>query len=268
VTQTPAVLTPAVSSTLKLPPGAAPASHFGQSDGLDMLLFGYGGSGKTTLLQGAQDSESGRNLFVLDVEKGSRSINDRDDIIVWRPPSSHFDDVMRTWEWLKKEPNHGFKTIGLETLTALHTLALKKVMAAGIPGAMPSQPEYGKANQLLLDLVQDMCDMSKTRGWNVIFTAHAEDMVVEGTGTMFIRLSMTPGVTKGLYAIVSTVGYLGLQVQGQREKRTLLLRNTNRVIAKTRQPMTGPQLPTEIENPSLAQILDHVHQIKSFPQKG
>src|SRR5690606_2967521 len=106
---------------------------------------------------------------------------------------------------------HSYRTIGFDSLTAAYRLALDSVMKASATPEMPSQPEYGKANELVLGLVRDMKEaFAIRRGWNVIFTAHAEEVKDESTGVVLIRMAITPGVVKGVYQAVDAVGYLAV----------------------------------------------------------
>jgi len=230
-----------------------------------MCLFGYAGAGKTTLAVSAQDDpEMGADVLVIAWEPGIRSIADRDDVMVWPKPNDDGTLPVPTWDLtdklsrdLQKQVRRGecpFKTIVFDSLTAGQRLSLEKVMKASPTPEMPSQPEYGKANELLLGLIRDWTALSREKGINVIFTAHAEEQKDEATGTMLVRMSLTPGCIKGVYQTVDSIAYLEEKANGQRK---LLLKNTPRVIAKYRQPMTGPQLPLEIVSPTMGDIIRH-----------
>ena len=248
-----------------------PASQVVKALGVNMALFGHPGSGKTTLLKTAQDSEYGRDVIVIDMEGGTRSISDRDDVMVATKPGTDgdpletWDDVSAVSELLRRQVIEGtcpFKTIGFDTLSAAQRLTLQKVMKASPTPDMPSQPEYGKANELLLDLVRKWCEVSRRYGVNVIFNCHAVEEKDESTGIVLIRMSLTPGVIKGVYQAVDSIGYIAADPKTNR--RRLLLRETPKVLAKFRQPQSGPQLPLEIDDPDLGNIIEHVKGIEPF----
>ena len=229
-----------------------------------MCLFGFSGAGKTTLAAEAQDEPLAQDVLVIALEPGIRSIADRDDVMVWPKPKEDgtipevtYDQVQRLSEQLKRMVRKGespFKTIVWDSLTAAQPIALKHVMKVSPTPEMPSQPEYGKANALVLGWIHDWCALSRERGINVIFITHAEEQKDEATGMTYIRMSITPGLQKGVYQTVDSIGYLEEKTNGDRK---LLLKNTSRVIAKYRQPKTGPQLPLEIINPTMGDIIKH-----------
>lgn len=254
-----------------MPPGAMTAKDAAGKDGLNLVVFGYGGCGKTTLIANAQDSEAGKDVFIIDTDKGMKSLGDREDVVVWRGPDPEnkplvWEDIIRIIDWLKRT-EHSYRTIGFDSVTAAYRLCLAHVMKSSPTPDMPSQPEYGKANELILAAIRDMKEsFSVRKGWNVIISAHAEEMKDESTGTVLIRMAITPGVVKGIYQIVDAVGYLAASPKDS--SRKLLLKNSARVVAKYRQPQTGPQVPLEIDNPNLGLILEHTRGIRTFPQKG
>ena len=252
-----------------------PASETVQDVGVNMAVFGHPGSGKTTLLATAQSSPHGKDVLVIDMEGGTRAISDRDDVMVATDsnggPIMSWDDLAAISSLLRRQVLEGecpFKTIGFDTLSAMHRLALSKVMKASPTPDMPSQPEYGRANELMLDQVRGWCDLSREKGINVIFNCHAVEEKDDSTGIVLIRMALTPGVIKGVYQAVDSIGYIA--EDARTAKRKLLLKTNNRVLAKFRQPLTGPQLPLEIENPNLGEIIEHVRGVKPFdtPQPG
>jgi len=238
--------------TTSLPPGVKMASEYADADGINMVIFGFGGAGKTTFICHAQDHPKGRNVILLDVEKGIRSVSDRDDVAVWRPDKdsprwSDFEEIVR---WLVSA-NHEYKTIGVDSLTSLYQLAKESVT----PG-QPSQPEYGKINAKILKAVRDLKELSTSKGIHVLFTAHAEE--VRDKDEVFIRMALTPQVIKDLNQVLDGVGYLEVDPSGKTNRRKLTLQTNRKVIAKYRQPETGPQLAAEIPDATLGLLLDQL----------
>ena len=248
----------------------APASQVAKALGMSMALFGYPGSGKTTFAASAGESPYGRDVLILDLESGGEVLADRDDIMIWPKPDENgripeitWDGVVRVSEGLKTAIRRGdfpIRTLVIDTMSAAQRLTLAKVMKSSPTPEMPSQPEYGKSNELLLQFVRDWCSLAKETGVNVIFIAHAEEIKDESTGVVLIRMSMTPGVIKGIYQAVSSIAYLAENTKTG--KRRLLLKSDAKVLAKFRQPQSGPQLPLEIDDPSLGKIIDHRRNVR------
>jgi len=244
----------------------APASEVSQALGISMALFSYPGAGKTTLL-GTADK-----VLILDLEGGAEVLADRDDVMIWPKPNDQgkipqitFDDVISISQQLKARIRKGelpFDVIGFDTVSALYRLALQKVMVSSPTPQMPSQPEYGKANELVLELVRSWCAIAREHGLVVVFCSHAEEIKDEATNIVLIRMALTPGVIKGMFQCVSAIGYL--EENTRSAQRKLLLKSNGKVLAKFRQPQSGPQLPLEIVNPSLGAILDHKRGVKAI----
>lgn len=264
------------SGTVSIVPWA-PAAEVSKALGMSLALFGYPGSGKTTFAATPK-------TLLLDLEGGAEVLADRTDVMVWPKPDANgrlpkitWDDVVALTEGLRNALVKGtlpFNVLCFDTLTTAQRMCLAKVMRASATPDMPSQPEYGKANELLLAMVREWCQLAKEYGINVIFNVHAEEVKDDASGVVLIRMSLTPGVIKGVYQAVSSIGYIA-ETPGKSatdpSKRKLLLRSTNKVVAKFRQPQSGPQLPLEIDDPSLEKILDHRRKAQaalSAGQKG
>jgi hypothetical protein len=205
--------------------------------------------------------------LIVDLEGGTEVLSDRDDVMVWPRKDPNTGKIPKV-EWDKVDGlsnrllrgDHRFKVICFDTVTTGQKLTLTRVMKSSATPDMPSQPEYGKSNQLLTDLIERWCAMARETNIAVVFNVHAEEVKDEDSGIVLIRMSLTPGLIKTVYRTVSAIGYLAEDPKSG--NRRLLLRNTGRVTAKFRQPQTGPQLPLEIDNPKLSQILDHREQAR------
>ena len=221
--------------------------------GLNMVLFGVPGTGKTTLAATAQDSEYGANVLFIDVEGGTRSIADRVDVDVVRPDT--VGDVKNVYDWLVSEPNHGYKTIVIDTLSELQRVGMKEILATSKTPDQPGWPEWGKSTEQMMRMVRAFRNLSQTKGWNVIFTAHATEQKDAVTGSILIRPNLTPKATEMVCGAVDVIGYLTREPNGTRRLR---MEPNNQIVAKYRQPLTGNRLPTMIDNPSLVTMLEHL----------
>jgi hypothetical protein len=188
---------------------------------------------------------------------------DRKDVQVWPRrnddgtlPKIKWSDVTKLSDRLQRG-NHPFEVIYFDTLTAGQRLTLEQVMKASPTPEMPTQPEYGRSNELLLSVVRQWCSLAKETGINVVFNCHAEE-VVEANGSVLIRMALTPGVVKGINQAVSAIGFLQVDLK---ENRKLILHQTAKILGKYRNAETGPQLPSEIALPAksggLQLLLDH-----------
>jgi hypothetical protein len=154
-----------------------------------------------------------------------------------------------------------FNTIMFDTINAGYDIAYKHVNETGRPNRDPRQI-FGEANEKLLWLVNEWSLLSREQGLNVIFVCHAEEKQEGENGPMLLRMSVTPGVIKGMYQKVSAIGALQ-EFPGYRK---LTLKNTPRIVAKYHQPQTGPQLPLEIKKPDLGKMILHAKGIEPYVQ--
>lgn len=235
------------------------ASELKGALGINMVIFGHGGIGKTTLACTAQDTEHGRNVLLIDVDRGVESVSDRNDIDVLQP--ENWGQLHQILQWIKKQGDDvkQYKTIVFDSLTSMYDLVLKNILKSSPTPDMPSQPEYGKANAALIQLIAEMRALGD-RGVHTIFIAHAKEEQDQGSQMVLIRLALTPGVQSAVMRTVDHVGFL--TADNNSGNRKLQLKSSNKVIAKFRQPRTGPQLPLELINPSMATIIEHVRKAK------
>jgi len=221
---------------------------------VNICVFGYPGSGKTTFAASAQDSELGADVLIADADgTAARSLSDRRDIQV--APIKDYDGLIKLSEYLRNK-SHPFKTISFDTLTAIQEMALRKVMKASPTPDTPSQPEYGKANQLVSEFISTWCAQARQKGINVIFAVHAKEETNADTNITSLRMALTPGLLTATYQRVDSIGFLeNKRVQGKVERR-LLLHSTNKIVAKHHQPQTGPgRINTELVNPTMDMLL-------------
>jgi len=241
--------TPVTPATVKVPwklPG-----ELQDKQGFNGCFFGYPGAGKTSLIA------TGPKPLIIDVDGTAvRSLADRDDVQIM--PIGSWDDIQKISDYLLTR-SHPFETIGWDTLTAMQRFAIKKVVKT--PGAQPSQGEYGAANELVLEVVRQWCAAARETGVHVIFGVHAEEVKDESTGVVLIRMSLTPGTLKGVNQATDTIGYL--QVVPGSDTRKLLLRTTNKIIAKHHQPQSGTKLSHELTNPTMDMFIDQMRSITS-----
>ena len=241
----------------------SPASMVADKQGLNLMIFAMPGAGKTTLAASANDSPLGDPELIVNFDCENRSISDRDDIMVW--PGVDLGGQIESWRQfdafntrlVRKNP---FKTIVFDTVSSGYNYAYREIIGKS-SARRDGRQEFGDANQLIIDLVAEWANLSREQGINVIFTCHAEEKQEGENGPINLRPSVTPGVVKGMYQRVSTIGFLEENRQG---KRKLILHNTVKVVAKHHQPRSGNSLPLEIPDPNMGRIIDHIKGKQSY----
>jgi AAA domain len=244
-----------------------PVSQVFTTQGLNALIFGPPGSGKTTFGASATNSpDYGAPLLLLNFDGDIGSLGDRDDIMTW-PRDGKIKGWSHAAAFLSSlaRRSHPFKTILFDTVNSMYDLAYKSVIESGNPSRDKRQI-YGDANDKVLAVIREWAMYSRENGLNVVFICHSEERQDGEDGPIYLRPSITPGVIKGVYQCISTVGCL-IEMPGIGHKRKLYLHNTAKIVAKVHQPKTGAQLPLEIVQPDLGRMIEHVKKVRSYPTK-
>jgi len=220
--------------------------------GFNILLYGHPGAGKTVLAASAQDSPFGADVIFLDCEAGVRSISDRPDIDVIR--ITEWSQLGGTYDWLTDPDNeHTYKTVVIDTITALQELKLSELLAESGDDA-PSWDHWNKLNAATIRMTRDFRNLATSRGWNIIFVCWETEEKNEQTGSVLTRPAMTPASAKSIMGMVDIIAHLGFDSNGQRK---LQLQGSGHLAAKVREPITGvTHLPESITDPSLVSILE------------
>ena len=239
------------------------ASDFAGRKGLNMVLFGPPGVGKTTLACTAQDSEYGSDVLLFDIEGGLESVTDRSDIAVW----PDLDDLPGlTWLDFRKVVDQviaagkdsPYKTLVFDSLSAIYyDLIIPKVV--GNREKQPQQNQWGECNRILVKFISDVMVLN-AYGINTIFIGHVKE---EQDGDVInIRLAGTPQGRDEVLRVVGNVGHLGWD--RRMENRVLTFKSQRRIEGpKFRQPVTGEQMPLELTNPKMHDILQYVRKQKA-----
>ena len=216
--------------------------------GLNMLLTGYAGVGKTDLVSTAQDSDLGKDVFIVDIDSGVRTVSDRSDVTVFIPDS--WDDVIEVTEWLETE-KHDYRTVVYDSLSDGQAMALRWILTTAKDPEWPSLYDRGKVNAQIVGLVRKTRQWSLNRGWNVIFTTRLEDTKNDQTGQVTERPLLSPAALDMVTGAVDVIGILEFDSEGDRR---LLLKGSDRQTAKFRAPR-GFKIPDRIDNPTMSDVL-------------
>lgn len=242
-------------------------SQLADKQGLCMLLFSHPGVGKTTLATTMINAADGSPLLFVNFDEEVRSIADRNDIAVW--PGVKQGGKISNWQQASSfcdslvTKRHPFKSICVDTLNSAYDKFLFPMFDEEARPGTDQRQIYGKANDELLRIIRQFAALSRDRGINILFTSHSEEKQVGDNGPIYVRPAVTPGVIKGIYQSISTVGYY--EVGKLKSPRKLILAPTARITAKNHQPRTGRQLPGEITAPDLGRIIDHMRGVRPYP---
>jgi len=227
------------------------ASEVPDEWGFNILIYGHPGAGKTVLAASAQDSPHGRDVLFLDCEAGTRSISDREDIDVISITA--WEQMGQTYDWLvSPDTNHSYKTIVIDTLTALQELKLAEIMAVS-KNETPTFDEWNKLNSATNRMFRSFKDLATDKGYNVIFVCWETEEKNEQTGAVLTRPALTPAAARYIMGSVDIIGHLGYN---SKEERVLRLQGTASLSAKAREPSSRKVLEPQYINPSMVTILD------------
>lgn len=221
--------------------------------GLNLLVYGEPGSGKTVFAASAQDHESGKDVLIVDVECGTRSLIDRPDVSVF--PCKQFSDLKEIYDHLTTQ-KHSWRTIVIDSITDVQVMCLDEIIGPKVKaGQAPGIQDFGKAKLQMVSLIRAFKSLATSRGWNVIFTALCDTDKDETTGVHVRSPSLSPKTCQAICACVDGVGLLSIDAKGQ---RVLQLAQNHNTVAKIRQPASKPGLPGTIVNPTMPAILDYL----------
>ncbi len=245
-----------------------PVSSIVDQCGLCMALFGPPGVGKSTSAAGSTSSPHASRLLIVNFDGELRSLADRDDIQAWPKKDggrirdwSQADSFLSRLARMRPFP---FDVVQIDTVNSMHDLARAHVEGKSSAGR-DGRAIFGDANELCLGVISQYALLTRELGINVFFICHSEEKQEGENGPLRLRMALSPGMVKGIYPRVATIGAL-MPIPGGNSRR-LYLHNTTRVVAKHHQPRTGPQLPIEIINPDMGRIIEHVKGIRPYPVK-
>lgn len=227
------------------------------SVGTNMVIFGPPGVGKTTFACTAQDSEYGKDVLLFDVDSGRESVSDRSDVS-FHVPESWADLRSMLDVALKLKGESPYKTLVFDSLSSIYYELLVPKLT-GSQEKAPQLQQYGEAQRILMKFIRDAKSLCE-HGINTVFLGHVKEE--SDDGVVNIRLGLPPAVRDEVLLAVNHVGYL--EYRQKTDDRVLHLRPPRRVSGpKFRQPRSGEQMPLEVPNPKMSDILNHVRKTKA-----
>jgi len=180
-----------------------------------VLVYGRNKTGKTVFASTTED------VLIVDIdEEGTRSALHGAKVIEVRS----FDEVAAVY-WYLKAGKHNHKAVAIDTLTALHAAAIRKVLGEAEDRdptrerAQPDRRVWGRANQLVNQLVMDFRNLPM----HVIFLA--QERVIEdeeGEEPALHTVNLPAGARGTALGAVGLIGRIFLkerQVKGSRKTK-------------------------------------------------
>lgn len=231
--------------------------------GVNMVVFGPPGVGKTTFALTAQDHPAAREVLLIDADKGRESVLDRD--VAYTVPES-WDEARGLLDTaLSLKGESPYKTLVFDSISSLYAELLFRKITKSDDGKL-SLPQYDEAGRVFMKFMRDAKSLCEY-GINTIFIGHVEEerenigSAAEPSYVTNVKLSLTNKLRDKVLLSVNHVGYLEYQAKG--DKRVLHFRPPRRVSGpKFRQTLSGEQMPLQLENPSMADIFNHVRKDK------
>jgi len=229
--------------------------------GTNWTLYGQGGAGKTTLPASLEDSEFGPVLYGAS-ESG---ISVLQGLGVQYVNINNWDDSAKLLKAFKGPNPPPVKSVALDNLSEM----ADKCKWFVSPSGQPTQPEWNKITNLMLNMIRDWRDLTKVMDLNVFFLAWDAD---ERDELNFVKkdINFTPALRKAFPGIVDTVGHIDV-LDRRPDMRKITFAPSPKTIAKFRRAATSNarKIPYEIyyglDNMPLVDIMRTLKSDKEWP---
>ena len=223
--------------------------------GFNGVFFGQPGVGKTTFSLSAQGTTYGGNALLHDADEGRESVLDVE--------ADYY--IPRTWRELREnldtalalKDDTPYQTHVFDSLSSIWTLLMEHMEKTN--GNKDGRAVYYAAQKELVKFARDAKSLCEY-GINTIFVGHVVEDKPSEDEPALIRLALPPKTRNEILLVVNHVGYLDRVKRS--EDRVLYLKppNTKTEGPKFRQTKSAEQIPLEITNPNLGNILTQLRE--------
>ena len=222
--------------------------------GCNGVLYGASGSGKTTFVASAAQSEWGRNVLIVDIDGGARSVHGLDYVDVTRP--TNLKELNATIDWFTKG-QHEYRTIGIDTLTEVQDMVMANIMS-GRDDVTPEQRDWFKCGDEIQRMMRKLRTLSQIKGWNCFFTARERTLEEKISSRTRVAPAIIPSVIDRVIGVADMVGYFDIDRKTQKHK--VSFKENNQTYAKIREPKGWKRpAPRDMDDPDLAVLLGIIH---------
>lgn len=216
---------------------------------LKALIYGRNGVGKTPLIATAP------KVLIVDIaESGTRSTVGSG---ARKIEIDRWEDVGHVY-WLLQSGKLPFQSVGIDTITGLHRLAMDFVIDdadrrnPARPGKQPDKRDYGRAGELTAGMLFAFRNLPM----NVIFAAH-ERVITDDDG---MEIETTVNLPAGVRAVaMDIVGIMGYMPPPKKVRKGGEVTLVDRLIVgpseKYRTKDKSKNLPATIVNPTVPKLL-------------
>jgi hypothetical protein len=235
--------------------------------GLNWWLMGPPGAGKTTLAGTLALHPKGRKVLIADAEGGAGVLSGFSDVDVvpvldWPTLGELYKDL--------SEGEHSYGTVVLDNMSEYRKICTNYSQETSEdpsekdPDA-PALRTWMRSNNKMSKAIRAYRSLSMLRGMNVVFISWSGTEKDQRTGAVTIEPEIAPALQSEVPGIVDVFAFLQRKDDGT---PILLLHGTQKVPSAKfrRRDSAAWTIPDEIENPSLAPILEVIREGTEWSQ--